>query len=167
MICFTRDETADWLARYDVTPSPYGKSKQPAHYIQFRLPPRSIANFAFIRSFLKLTDGEVLVDVTDWPLYEPAEMVVVDSLRREHGEQRNLIDAPGHALLREESELAIAIYGSAGNFQWNSYLYLPNDLATLYNWEGDLYDFWTKDLERLREMQNLVDDFDLQLENGG
>ena len=162
MRCLDQSEITRWLTERQVTPEPYGKSDSPTHYLQFKFPSRPLANAAFIRCFLALNEGEILVHVTDWPTYEPSEMAVVDSLRKASGESRRLIDAAGHLFSADESELAIALFGHTGNFEWNAYLYRPNDFATLYNWEGELHDFWSADADTYAALTNLVDDFDLR-----
>ena len=163
MKCLTQQEIGKWLAERQVTPSPYGRVKSPAHYRQFRVPQRPLVNFAFIRQFLKLTDCEVLVHLTDWPTYEPAEMAVVTAIRHEWNESRNLIDASGHLFQSSQSELAIALFGLSGNFEWNAYLYLPNNLATLHNWEGELYDFWSDDVTIDLGVEKLIGRFELAM----
>jgi hypothetical protein len=112
-----------------------------------------------------MTNVEILVHVTDWPTYEPAEMAVVDALRHAWDESRNLIDAPGHLFPAEESELAVALFGHTGNYEWNAYLYLPNDLATLYNWEGERYDFWSNDSAVHLAVEKLAGKFGRALED--
>ncbi len=161
MNCLTQSEIDQWLSDHSVTPAPYGSAKSPTHYLQFAVPKRPLTNASFIRQFLKLTHGEILVHVTDWPTYEPSEMVVVDALRRNWNESRNLIDAAGHLIPFNNPELAIALFGHTGNFEWNAYLYLPNDLATLYNWEGELYDFWSNDESTYQQFTKLVHEFGL------
>lgn len=163
MKCLTKEEITQWLSDQKVTPTPYNNVKPPARYLQFKLPPRPLANASFIRQFLQLITGEILVHVTDWPTYEPAEMAVVDALRHKWNESRNLIDAPGHLIPSNEPELVIALFGHTGNFEWNAYLYLPKDLATLYNWEGELYDFWSNDGDVHLALRKLADDFGLTL----
>ena len=163
MKCFTQEEIDHWLTEQQVTPSPYGKSESPNHYLQFKMPGRALANSAFIRNFLMQSQSKILVDVTDWPTYEPAEMLIIDSLRHKCGESRNLIDAPGHLFSAEESEWVIALFGHIGSFEWNGYLYRPNDLATLYCWEGELYDFWSADADTHLALTRLTNRFGLEL----
>jgi len=167
MKCLTQQEIARWLTEQCVTPSPYGSAKSPTHYLQFKFPKGPVANTSFIRQFLKLTSGDILVHVTDWPTYKRAEMAVVNALRHEWGESRNLIDAPGHLFPANESGLATALFGHTGNFAWNAYLYLPGDLATLYNWEGELYDFWSNDAATQLALERLTGEFGLATEIAG
>ncbi len=167
MKCLTQLEIAFWLDAHCVTPEPYGHQRPPAHYLQFKHPVQPVANSEFIRQFLNATSGEVLIHITDWPAYKPDEMAVANALRRQCNETRNLIDAAGHLFAPNESELAIAMFGHTGNYEWNAYLYTPNDMATLYNWEGELYDCWTNDPAMHLAVETLVDNFGVTLENAG
>ncbi|MDB2687629.1 hypothetical protein N9Y42_10505 [Mariniblastus sp.] len=165
MRCLTEQEIAKWLADRFVTPSPYTNAKSPANYVQFNLPRRPLTNALFIGQLLELTDSEILVHITDWPTYMPAEMIIMDSLRHESKETRNLIDAPGHLFSAQEHELAIALFGHSGTCEWNAYLYLPNDLATLYNWEGESCDFWSCDAAMQHAVESLIGKLGLAIEN--
>ena len=164
MQCLTDSEIATWLADHDGTSVPCRKSKSPSHSLQFACPNRPLETAAFIRNFLNLLSSEILIQVTDWPLYEPSEMLVIEALRNLHGESRNLIDAPGHLIPAGEKEIAIALFGHTVNFQWNARLYVPEDFATLQlcnfatlqNWEGELMDFWSNDSTFYSQVVKLV-----------
>ena len=164
MQCLTDSEIATWLADHDGTSVPCRKSKSPSHSLQFACPNRPLETAAFIRNFLNLLSSEILIQVTDWPLYKPSEMLVIEALRNLHGESRNLIDAPGHLIPAGEKEIAIALFGHTVNFQWNARLYVPEDFATLQlcnfatlqNWEGELMDFWSNDSTFYSQVVKLV-----------
>ena len=156
MQCLTDSEIATWLADHNGPSVPCRKSKSPSHSLQFACPNRPLETAAFIRNFLKPLSSEILIQVTDWPLYKPSEMLVIEALRNLHGESRNLIDAPGHLIPAGEREIAIAVFGHTVNFQWNARLYVPEDFATLQNWEGELMDFWSNDSTFYSQVVKLV-----------
>ena len=88
MQCFTPTECSEWLRQRDIAEAPHGMP-----VLQFELPKEAGRIFAFARSlFLAFGDfpGGLLV-FTDWALYRPDEMALIDSLRRGHGEPRPLI----------------------------------------------------------------------------
>lgn len=167
MQCLTEHEIATWLSDNNVTAAPYGKTESPSHYLQFNCPIRPLTNASFIRQFLKFTNDEILVHITDWPTYERSEMLVIDALRHNWNEPRDLIDAPGHLVPANQRELVVALFGHTGVFEWNAYLYVPNDMATICNWEGELYDFWSKDSSIHTAMTELVDGHGLVRKNAG
>ena len=45
-------------------------------------------------------------------------------------------------------------------FEWSSYLYSTGGV-TLYNWEGEVYDFWADDEAALLKMKDLIATFEL------
>ena len=161
MNCLTQSEIERWLSDHSVTSAPYDSAESPTHYLQLPVPKRPLTNASFIRQFLKLTHGEILVHVTAWPTFEPSEMAVIDALRRIWSESRNLVEAAGHLIPSDNPELAIALFGHTANLEWNAYLYLPRDQATLYNWEGELYDFWSNDKSTHIKLTQLVYEFGL------
>ncbi|MBX3416568.1 MAG: hypothetical protein KF851_03115 [Pirellulaceae bacterium] len=163
MKCMTLNEISQWQSEHCVTPEPYGNPRLPRHYLQFRVPNAPLSNAEFLRQYFRIVNAEKLVHITDWPLYRPSEMLVMNSLRGLAIESRFLIDAPGHLFAPDEIEFAVALYGKACRFQWNAYLYLPNDRATLYNWEGELFDFWTNDASIFEALNELVCEFELSL----
>jgi hypothetical protein len=107
--------------------------------------------------------SRALVVFTDWPLYQPDEMALIDSLRRGHGEQRRLIDAPGHCFgLAEEAECIGHCY-LAVTFGWSAYLYISSGAATVHFWEGDLVDFWSLDESLTQKVLSIVHSYELRV----
>jgi hypothetical protein len=45
---------------------------------------------------------------------------------------------------------------------WTSYLYLPDQKTTLYNWEGEIMDFWTNSSTHHKTMTELIGRFKLK-----
>lgn len=162
MKCLSEEEVTDWLERNKVTPKPYERADRPLYSLQFRQPVRATANGLFLGQYLQIIDCEILIHFTDWPTYTPPEMLVVDALRQMNKEARALIDAPGHLLAGQESDLAIALLGHCSNCEWDSYAYAANDKASLNSWEGELYDFFTNDLGTLEAVSQIVKQFGLE-----
>lgn len=167
MQCLTEPEIATWLADNCVTAKPYDQVDSPVHYLQFKCPMRSLGIASFVRQFLIPAAGEVLVHITDWPTYQQSEMLVINAIRRNSNESRGLIDVPGHLIPECERELAIAVFSHATMFEWNAYMYLPNDIGTIYIWEGELFDFWSNDSATYHRVARLVDDFALRRKDVG
>jgi hypothetical protein len=132
-------------------------------YLQFRAPVAHRHTEAFIRCLLEMTMpcANALIHISDWPLYQPSEMLTIQALRATCGENRRLIDSPWHVIPSTEAELGISLFSLTVSYQWNAWLYLQNGATTLYNWEGELFDFWTTDRETYTKLANLVRDFNL------
>src|SRR5947207_10215141 len=111
MKCLTPNECSDWLRGRGIVEAPYSRNSTGDFCFQFEPPIKPSRLTAFTRGLFD-TFGEfsgALVMFTDWALYRPDEMALIDSLRREHGEHRLLIDAPGHLFFSsEEQDEAIA-----------------------------------------------------------
>lgn len=160
MQCFTPTECSEWLRQRDIAEAPRG-----VPVWQFGLPKEAGRIIAFTRSlFLAFGDfpGGLLV-FTDWALYRPDEMALIDSLRRRHGERRPLIEAPGHVFTPAEVSEATGQSYLPIIFAWSAYMYLASGLATVYFWEGDLVDFWTSDSGATKKVEDVAKQYGLRV----
>lgn len=163
MQCLTDNEVSQWLRERKIPEAPYHQGSSPGYHLQFHVPKSHRAKDTFIRNYFSLLicNSETLVHITDWGLYTESEMIPVLGIRALHSESRNLIDAPGHSLESDETEAGIALMTLTASFAWSSYLYCPRNHATLYNWEGDILDFWTDNFAQISIMKTLLSDFEL------
>ena len=131
--------------------------------MQFRPPVEHSKIDAFMRNYLDfiLPEEEFLIQITDWSIYTPSEMLTIQALRTLHGDSRPLIDSPGHAITTTEREIGIALFGLSVSYKWCACLYLPRGVAALYNWEGEIFDFWTSDEDSLKKLDSLLRFFKL------
>ena len=168
MDCLTELETSDWLRTNCVTANTYDSSERPRWYVQFRAPRVDAAHVAIANLLREMSPGNagVLIHVTDWSLYTPEQMLKFDSMRPSI-ETRPLIESAGHRFATNEQEDAVNLFAMATEFGWSSYLYLPDDVATLYNWEGDLFDFWSRDKFRLTAIIKIVGELELEITHAG
>jgi hypothetical protein len=166
MKCFTSSEGSEWLRERAITEAPYSQD-DPAEAYCFQFEPRTRPSrlTALMRALFD-TFGEfpgALLVFNDWPLYQPDEMALMDSLRRGHGEHRSLIDAPGHLFTPTEQAEAIGHSYLAVVFGWSAYLYLASGAATVLLWEGDLVDFWSKDERMIQRVRAVIQTYELRL----
>lgn len=77
-----------------------------------------------------------------------------------------LIEAPSHEIGSEEAEVGISLFSLSSSFEWSAYLYAPVHGSTLYNWEGELFDFYTNSQETLERMRQIVEKFGLAVTCG-
>tara|TARA_B110000495_G_scaffold198568_1_gene210595 strand:- start:604 stop:885 length:282 start_codon:yes stop_codon:yes gene_type:complete len=82
-------------------------------------------------------------------------------------ETRPLIESAGHRFGADELEDAVGLFAMATEFGWSSYLYMPDDVGTLYNWEGDLFDFWSRDESRLIAINKVIGKLELEITHAG
>ena len=163
MQCLTENEISHWLRERGIPEAPYHQVPPTSFYLQFFTPPNQSLS-AFFRQYWALVIGgeTALVHITDWGLYTASEMIPLMGIRALHSETRTLIDAPGHLLETHESETVISLMTLTTFFAWSSYWYSPSGHSILYNWEGDIFDFWTDDAAKMEMMKRLLVDFDLR-----
>src|SRR5207245_2304990 len=104
-----------------------------------------------------------LIVFTDWALYKPDEMALVQAIRRGHEERRWLIDAPGHLFEKSEENEAIGHCYLAAIFGWSAYLYLASGAVTMLFWEGDLVDVWCPEETLARALRKVVQSYELRI----
>ena len=165
MRCLTIPETQEWLAARGVAPEPYHRRPVPSapYYTQFYTP-----KFSVMRGFVDwLTlnywdKGEALIHAWDWSSYQPPEMVLVDALRFTHGIQRPLVEAPAHVFGAEEKDQFIALCILTIAFEWQSYIYFPHGKVTLFNYNGEILDFWAGQESRFRDLKAILSDYRIE-----
>ncbi len=166
MKCLTSNECSEWLRERGIVEAPYSQDTAAEDFcFQFEPPREPNRLTAFTRALFD-TFGEfdgALVVFTDWSVYHPDEMALIDSLRRGQGERRALIDAPGHLFSSAEQAEAIAHCYLAVMFGWTAYLYLSSATATVLFWEGDLLDFWSDDERLIKEVRGTVQTYELRV----
>jgi hypothetical protein len=163
MKCVTEVEARNWLGSYLIPPATYSGNATPAHYIQFAAPRPHPHPEAFTRDYFErlIPTGERLFHIVDWALSQPSERLTVAALRVASHEERSLLETPGHILTEAEGELGVALFGLTAGYQWTAYLYSPIGHSTLYNWEGEMFDFWTDSADACQEMKEMLEDFGL------
>ena len=169
MRCVVDNEITEWLGERSIPIDPYHRGSSHRHYLQFYSPSDHPKTDAFVRHYYEriIPDSETLVHVTDWAQYQESEMIAVLGIRSSRSEASMLIDAPGHILPSSEKEIGIALFGLSTSFEWSSYLYSASSDTTLFNWEGDLFDFWTDSEQGFVEMKLMLKQFDLAQTSDG
>ena len=168
MRCLTNQEVTEWLRKHSIPEDPYSGVSSPRYYLQFYPPLAHGFIDAFVRTYhlLMMPDSEAMVHMTDWSTYEPSEMLAIMGIRSMSEENRWLIHAPGHLLTPEESETSVALFSLSASFAWSSYLYCPKYNSTLFNWEGEIFDFWTDCVVMMAQMKRLLELFQLKETEG-
>ncbi len=165
MKCLTETEQSQLLTDWSVPKDPYRySSSSPTYYKQFYPPKHFGSLLCFISDYLELfgVDQPSLIAFTDWSTYRPHEMALIDQTRLAEGETRPLNEASGHLFELDERDKAIAAFSIGTDFGWSSYLYLPDRQTILYNWEGDIMDFWTNSADNADHMSRLLARYELK-----
>jgi len=158
MICLDDKEQSELLLAWEVPEDPYHRPLRPRYYTQFYAPKDFKKQQQFTKSFLELfaPDQSFLVAFTDWSQYESHEMDLIQAIRLSNGEKRSLIQSSGHLFSAKECAMATACFSLAIGYNWSSYLYIPKNKSTLFNWEGEIMDFWSDSKSALVGMHKLL-----------
>ncbi|WP_018970408.1 hypothetical protein [Rubritalea marina] len=169
MRCVTESEITEWLRERSIPKDPYHGDAAPRHYLQFYAPSTYQQQDALARHYYEriIPDSDSLIHMTDWSLYQQSEMIAIAGIRSSRGEDRMLIDSPGHTLMPSEKEIGISLFALSASFAWSSYVYSSLYRSTLYNWEGEIFDFWTDSAETVSEVKLILKQFDLSETNQG
>jgi len=156
-------EISDWLASVGQIEDPYTGDREPPIRIQFDAPRHYRHIEAFIRCFLSevATSDKLLIVLTDSEPAEESQRFVHQCLRICEGEKRPVEVVPGILLSGEEAEKAIALFTLFSSFGWKGYLYSTRDQIVLYNWEGEIFDFWTSSEQKMNELMRIIRNFGL------
>jgi hypothetical protein len=127
MQCITPPECLDWLEAKKIDAvSDRGFPEVVGNYeVFFAAPDKARLQTILARELVEWI-GEfetVLFWISDWPAYKPEEMAIITALRRAHGEDRWLIDAPGHIFTREEKDELIGWVSLMMAFGWDGFLF--------------------------------------------
>lgn len=163
MRCITDSEITDWLRERSIPKDPYRGDATPRFYLQFYAPTNHRRIDAFVRHYFErvLPAADSLIHLTDRGLYQQSEMIAISGIRASRGEHRMLIDSPGHFLTSSEREIGVSLFSLSASFAWSSYIYSQHHRSTLYNWEGEIFDFWTDREEVVSEIKLILEQFDL------
>lgn len=136
MKTLTPKQTSEWLTTHSITEAPYSNpDSSPTHYLQFRTPHPFLTIEAFFTNLLFTLEPktEALVQIQDWALYTPSQMLAIQSIRKSFGEHQDLIESPEHLISMSNPEQIIALMSLTTSFDWNTYLYIPEHQTTIYN----------------------------------
>ena len=168
MRCITSVESVDWLRTHgidglseDGTPTVFGS------YEMWCEAPKKFRSQQSLARDLVAWLGHpenCLLWVTDWPFASDDEYAIVLGLRRNHGELRSLMDAPGHVFGADESdELTAWVYLLIG-FGCDGYVFAsPYPGAMFQTSHEDFVWLLSDSLDRFSESQRIARDHGLKI----
>ncbi len=170
MQLLTVAEQSRWLADRQLPADPYAAGGDVFQfYLQFYPPENFRGVESFIKGFLEYAGrgSDLMVTVMDTVNPDPYELRLFDRLRTLNEERRRLLDTPVHLFEPTEDDDVIAMFTLTVAFQWQAYLHVPKTRTVLYNWEGDIFDFWTADRLVFESVSRMLDTFELKQTKGG
>jgi hypothetical protein len=162
MKTLARGECTAWLRERGVHEDPYNVRCSASFYEQVSLPAEPLRKRAVVQQLLSACgcDEPVLLVFTYWEPWGDA-MAVLGGVRSRSGDDRPLIESPGHVFGAEERALLLGLFSVAMFYGFSVYLYLP-DGTTLLGWEGEMLDMWTSDEGRFNDAQVLFNKLGLE-----
>lgn len=160
----TDREISGWLQSHGLIEDPYLRGREPA----YRVVGRASGIYARMEGFLEvicdqlMSEGDLLIHITDSFSPRESRNYIASAVRQKAGELRSIEDAPGMLVNRSEVDHAVAQFALCCCFGWKSYLYGTRDRMTLYNWEGEIFDFWTDSEQKRDEFRRIMKNFELE-----
>lgn len=165
MKCLTPEEISCWLRKHGQIEEPYRalSDDAPSFHAQCYAPEKFGAVECFVRTVFTevILDGDVLIQISDWYPYENCSEFITNAIRSACGEKRPIDATPGHLASEDEREQAIALFTLAVGFRWQCYVYGTREKTVLFNWEGDIFDFWSDSEAKVLHFKRLMQNFHL------
>ena len=156
----TEPECLNWLTQRRIPADPYSSKYGPETFDrvpfieQVRLPFHRTHVFERIVDRLESYES-ALLQCCDWAHYTPDEMAVFQTIRKAHGEDRWLIETPGHLFGRTERNLLAGMVSLIKYYGWTAYIYFDSG-TTLLVWEGELLDLWAYDEDSFKVVVEIL-----------
>jgi len=168
MRCITNSECLEWLEEHAIDAStPEGCPEVVRGYVVSFAAPRDARAQGFLARDLVAWLGAFETGffwLTDWPFYEPDEMAIISGLRRAHGEQRHLIDAPGHIFESSERDQLIGWVSLMINFGWDGYLFVFPFRGSMFQTSHEDFVWAVSSIrEHFEETRKLVRKYELKI----
>ncbi|RPJ85913.1 MAG: hypothetical protein EHM18_08910 [Acidobacteria bacterium] len=168
MQCLTTTECTDWLDAHGMGGfSPKTGPEDPIDGELLFAAPKEARTQANLARALVNWLGELdvlLLWITDWPFYKPDEMAIALGLRKAHGEDRLVIEAPGQVFSLHEQDELIGWVHLLMSYGWDGHLYpFPFCGALFQTSHEDILWAFTSGVERLRTCREIVDSYQLEV----
>ena len=135
MKILSRQETITWCSQHEIALNDFGLPERSDTSVKFIIPAdaqkrvnlvsRAMATFSSAPLFL--------VWFANWAVWPSGQrMHVFDRFRMSYGENRRLIDSPGHVFDGNETDDAISFVTLAALFLWDCYVVTPKRSALLF-----------------------------------
>jgi hypothetical protein len=167
MKCLTPNEVSVWLRQSGQIENPRDSSEEYAFHFTFKAPLNY--NYQALECFWNciITEvavaDELLIMTTDAEPSVPSQDFILEAVRRTANEKRLLFEAPGYSVSYDEREKAVALLSLMSGFGWKCYLYPSQGRTVFYNWEGELFDFWTDSESKKNITLQIIKNFGLSL----
>ena len=169
MRVLNQQETTYWLEQRGHVEDPhfsldFGNLPEGYFHAQRYAPPAYGTIESFTDQYLSevVPDGELLLQIVEWDVWCDPRAYVIKCLLPTFDEAVPYRQMGGFLFEKSERAKGVALFSLTMSFMWKSYLYAESDRGALYNWEGEIFDFYTSSVTKLQEMEKLFRQFNLQ-----
>ncbi len=165
MKCLTPSECYNWVSSRGMTDRPYRRSMGPTAQFRIKKSENELTLIAKRVAEVLQSDSELLLVIDDWSSYRDYEMERIMGIRKQAGELRWVIDAPGHELKAIEPELRYRLihFILSAESGWCAYLYAFPSRLTLLLWEGDIIDLWAEKRGTVKKFEAFLESIKPQI----
>ena len=113
-------------------------------------------------------EGETLIVIDYAEPFDDCDQVIMEAMAKFlEGRHYNYFELPPNhfpsfKFKKSEWSRAVALFTLLSTFGWNCFLYGSNNQLTLFNWEGEIYDFWTDSEVKRKNMNRIIRTFALK-----
>jgi len=126
MKTLTKKEIVEWCRRNSIPFDDLGRPKFIRETEEFKIPVDTGQRVALVKSHFQTIfkgEDEILIWFTEWSVWPSSErMHIFDRFRLSYGENRPLIEAPGHIFNQEEAEDTLSFITLGVLFLWDCYV---------------------------------------------
>jgi hypothetical protein len=169
MRVLTQLETQQWLQKHGHVEDPHVNldlNKLPSNYSHSqRYSPSAYGTIeSFTDQYLSeiTPEGDWLLQITVWDVWCDSRGYIIKSLLPTFDEACAYRQMGSFLFNSAERPKAIAIFSLTSCFMWKSYIYGEFDQSVLYNWEGEIFDFWTTSAIKFKQVDKLFKQFNLR-----
>ncbi len=165
----TPEECPKWLKNAGINHDPFREAGEASHRFMTGGLKDVRGSIAFARNLLReiAPQGDHLLEITDWSLYQEDEMAVVQSVRASFGETRWLIKSPGHLFSASDLDLCVGLFALTIEYGWSSYIYILKPRLTVFNREGEMFEFWSEDTKTIELVKEFSRSHELPKHHNG
>jgi len=134
-------------------------------YVKYGLPAETGRKTALSREVTHSVDTSQcgLLWVTDWSIFPSSQnMALFDGYRKSLGEDRPIIEAPGHIFGESDLQELECLFGLALYFFWDAYLFEQAGRTVVRINHHDFISVHARDSARLSEFQNIFERLKLE-----
>lgn len=155
-----------WKITHEQFVDPYRDGCNAKIWIQFEAPAEYTTLECIVKCFLAevlCESEEFLVDFVDWSPSQTCRDLLIEALRLKSCGIGQLQNSPACLCTSAEMDWVMALFVLSSCFEWKAYLYGSHGNTGLYNWEGEIWDFWTDSDAHWNKMNTILESFGLRI----